>query len=95
MLSFISYDIEHLELHSTAECDICRLHRLHSEQSRRAKSLEQVRNSNQVMFINTNEQECLIPLFSNDLRQIHAANHTHQVNKCVFFQQDSRFLRFL
>ncbi|CAF3610539.1 unnamed protein product [Rotaria sordida] len=33
----------YLELHSTVDCAICRLHRTHSEQSRRAKSLEQQR----------------------------------------------------
>lgn len=32
----------YLEFHSTKDCAICRLHYLHSQQSQRAKSLEQV-----------------------------------------------------
>ena len=34
---------KYLEIHSARNCAICRLHRFHSEQSRRAKALEQVR----------------------------------------------------
>lgn len=42
--SFTSISIHHLEFHSTKDCAICRLHHLHSEQSQRAKSFEQVVN---------------------------------------------------
>ena len=38
----LALSINHLEFHPTKDCAICRLHHLHSEQSRRAKSLEQV-----------------------------------------------------
>jgi hypothetical protein len=43
-LSSIFKKNTYLEFHSTKDCAICRLHRIHSEQSRRAKSLDQVVN---------------------------------------------------
>jgi Zn-finger protein len=39
--SYLS-ELSHLEFHSIKDCAICRLHHIHSEQSRKAKFLEQV-----------------------------------------------------